>query len=72
LGCAATGAEEIKSHVWFNGIEWDKVYDHRYQAPLVPCVEDMSDSNNYPEYLDQDLSDVPVTAPVTPDMFDGF
>jgi serine/threonine protein kinase len=72
LGCAASGAEEIKSHPWFDAIEWDKVHDHVYDAPIIPCVADMSDSANYPEYTDQDLSDIPVTLPVTPDMFAGF
>jgi len=72
LGCAAQGAEEIKAHPWFFGIEWDKVYDHRYQAPLVPFVEDQLDTKNYADYSDQDLSDVPVTSPVTPGMFAGF
>lgn len=72
LGCAATGAEEIKQHPWFYGIEWDKVYDHMYQPPLVPFVEDMSDSNNYADYQDHDTSDIPLTSPVTPDMFAGF
>lgn len=72
LGCAANGAEEIKQHPWFYGIEWDKVYEQLYQPPLVPFVESPSDSNNYADYQDQDTSDVPLTAPVTPDMFAGF
>lgn len=72
LGCAASGAEEVKQHPWFYGIEWDKVYDQLYQPPLVPFVEGPCDSNNYADYQDQDTSDIPLTAPVTPDMFAGF
>jgi serine/threonine protein kinase len=72
LGCAAQGPDEIKAHPWFYGIEWDKVYDHRYQAPLLPFVEDPLDTKNYARYDDEDLADVPVTSPITPDMFAGF
>ncbi|KAK8882623.1 hypothetical protein M9Y10_045265 [Tritrichomonas musculus] len=72
LGCTIAGAEEIKTHNWFFGIEWDKVYEHRYQPPLVPYVEDLADSNNYADYSDHDLSPVPLTAPTTPEMFAAF
>lgn len=72
LGCAITGAEEIKSHPWFAGIEWDKVFEHRYQPPLVPFVEDKSDSNNYADYSDQDLAVPPFTADVDQSVFAGF
>jgi serine/threonine protein kinase len=72
LGCTAAGAEEIKSHPWFGGIEWDKIYNHQYQPPLVPLVEDMADTQNFADYSAEDTSDIPVTSPVTPGMFAGF
>jgi serine/threonine protein kinase len=72
LGCAAQGPEEIKAHPWFYGIEWDKVYEHRYQPPLVPFVEGDLDAKNYARYDDVDLEDTPLTSPITPDMFNGF
>lgn len=72
LGCASEGAEEIKNHPWFYGIEWDKVYHHMYQPPLVPYVSDMADSSNYAPYTEQDVTPVPLTAPTTPDMFANF
>jgi serine/threonine protein kinase len=72
LGCATEGAEEIKAHPWFEGIEWDKVYEHQYQPPLVPFVEDPSDTSNYAVYDDADVADVPLTSEVTPEMFADF
>lgn len=53
LGCTAAGAEEIKAHPWFQGIDWNKVYNHRYQPPLMPVVEDEGDSANFADYSDQ-------------------
>ena len=72
LGCTAQGANEIRAHPWFEGIEWDKVYEHRYQAPLVPYVESMSDTINFPEYPEEEIIDPPLTSPVPPHAFDGF
>jgi serine/threonine protein kinase len=53
LGCTATGAEELKAHPWFQGIDWAKVYQHRYQPPLMPVVESEGDSSNFADYSDQ-------------------
>jgi serine/threonine protein kinase len=52
LGCTAIGAEEIKAHPWFHGIDWGKVYAHRYQPPLMPMVENEGDSSNFADYSD--------------------
>jgi serine/threonine protein kinase len=52
LGCTAIGAEEIKAHPWFHGIDWGKVLAHRYQPPLMPMVEDEGDSSNFADYSD--------------------
>lgn len=71
LGCTAIGAKEIMDHQWFQGIDWNKVYNHRYQAPLVPIVEDEGDSSNFADYSDPSLI---MDVIATEDMphFDGF
>ena len=72
LGCTASGAEEIKQHPWFEGVEWDKVYSHMYQPPLVPYVESEDDSNNYPDYTGQLTPDEPLSAEAAQLEFTGF
>ena len=72
LGCTAIGAEEIKAHPWFQGIDWAKVYAHRYQAPLIPIVENDGDSSNFADYSDaSSIQDVLATQSVHVD-FEGF
>ena len=72
LGCTAIGAEEIKSHMWFQGIDWAKVYAHRYQPPLVPIVESDGDSSNFADYSDPAaVQDVLASMPVDV-TFEGF
>ncbi|UYV84956.1 ADRBK2 [Cordylochernes scorpioides] len=36
LGCCGNGAEEVKEHPFFYGIDWQRVYLQRYDPPLVP------------------------------------
>ena len=60
------------NHQWFQGIDWAKVYNHRYQAPLVPIVENEGDSSNFADYSDPSLvEDVIATVDVN-EYFEGF
>ena len=30
------GAKSVKSHPWFNDVNWDEIENHRISAPFVP------------------------------------
>jgi len=36
LGCKGRGAEELKEHAFFKGIDWTQVYLQKYPPPLIP------------------------------------
>ncbi|XP_035739208.1 G protein-coupled receptor kinase 1-like isoform X3 [Vespa mandarinia] len=36
LGCRGGGADELKEHPFFNGIDWQQVYLQKYTPPLIP------------------------------------
>lgn len=36
LGCRGRGADEIKEHPFFAGIDWHQVYIQKYTPPLIP------------------------------------
>merc|ERR1719266_2925444 len=36
LGCKGSGADELKDHPFFNGIDWNVVYQQKYPPPLIP------------------------------------
>ncbi|CAL9175357.1 unnamed protein product [Musa hybrid cultivar] len=42
------GADEIKAHPWFNGIEWDNLY--RMEAAFIPEVKDELDTQNFEKF----------------------
>ncbi|XP_036027700.1 beta-adrenergic receptor kinase 2 isoform X2 [Onychomys torridus] len=36
LGCGGGGAQEVKEHIFFKGIDWQHVYLRKYPPPLIP------------------------------------
>lgn len=36
LGCRGRGADELKEHPFFSGIDWQQVYLQKYTPPLIP------------------------------------
>ena len=36
LGCRGRGADELKEHSFFSGIDWQQVYLQKYTPPLIP------------------------------------
>ncbi|XP_077252859.1 uncharacterized protein LOC143892258 [Tasmannia lanceolata] len=42
------GAEEIKAHLWFEGVQWDKLY--KMEAAFIPAVNDELDTQNFEKF----------------------
>ncbi|XP_070508452.1 G protein-coupled receptor kinase 1 [Chironomus tepperi] len=36
LGCCGQGAEEVKNHPFFHGVDWKQVYQQNYAPPFIP------------------------------------
>ncbi|KAL5702316.1 non-specific serine/threonine protein kinase [Ranunculus cassubicifolius] len=46
------GASEIKAHPWFNGVEWDRLY--QMEAAFIPEVNDDLDTQNFEKFEEAD------------------
>ncbi|ESW15852.1 hypothetical protein PHAVU_007G107900 [Phaseolus vulgaris] len=46
------GADEIKAHPWFKGIDWDKLY--QMKAAFIPEVNDELDTQNFEKFEEVD------------------
>ncbi|KAJ3118674.1 hypothetical protein HK100_000568 [Physocladia obscura] len=44
------GALDIKLHPWFQGIDWDAMWELRVEAPYVPDVQGDHDTTHFDEY----------------------
>lgn len=52
-GTRGGGAEEVMSHPWFAGIDWDALHKRQLRAPINPGITGEGDSHNFPRYSDQ-------------------
>ncbi|KAG4396341.1 hypothetical protein AAZX31_19G151900 [Glycine max] len=48
----SNGADEIKAHQFFNGVEWDKLY--QMEAAFIPEVNDELDTQNFEKFEESD------------------
>jgi len=56
LGCRAQGAEDIKKHKWFRGLNWAALYNKQMPAPYIPPLkadDDVSQFEKYPDSLEE-------------------
>ena len=51
-GCMVNGAEDVKNHRWFNGLDWDALYNYQLAAPFIPPVENNNSTQNFDRYPD--------------------
>jgi hypothetical protein len=41
------GAEDVKQHIFFKGVDWDDVLGMRLKPPFVPVVKSPDDVSNF-------------------------
>ena len=51
-GNLKNGAEDIKKHKWYRGLNWAALYNKQMQAFIVPDVQSNDDTSQYDKYAD--------------------
>ena len=60
-GCLKNGAEDIKQHKYFAGMEWDALLTKTGTAPILPKVSTANDTSNFDPYPDSsDEAAIPI------------
>ncbi|XP_056631282.1 cGMP-dependent protein kinase, isozyme 1-like [Diorhabda sublineata] len=57
LGCQKYGIQAIKKHVWFGGIDWNKLINQELEPPYRPELNDNVDTRYFEKFPDD--NDVP-------------
>jgi serine/threonine protein kinase len=52
IGNLKNGAEDIKKHKWFRGLNWAALYNKQIPAPIVPEIDGPADTRQYDKYAD--------------------
>ncbi|GAA6012617.1 hypothetical protein JCM11491_005455 [Sporobolomyces phaffii] len=63
FGNLANGSRDIFGHVWFQEVDWERLYRKEIPAPYVPKVEGDWDASNFDAYPEVDLSEYGSTGP---------
>jgi len=50
LGYISGGVNRIKEHPFFDGINWDDLYNRRMKGPILPRIDHPADAGNFEEY----------------------
>lgn len=54
---SARGADEIKSHPWFENIDWEALSKFNVKPPFIPGLEKEDDVSNFlPEFTESSIN----------------
>mmetsp|Transcript_41950 Transcript_41950/g.97097 ORF Transcript_41950/g.97097 Transcript_41950/m.97097 type:complete len:374 (+) Transcript_41950:71-1192(+) len=71
FGCLKAGASDIKNHKWYAGLDWSGLLDKELVAPVIPNVQDETDTSNFDPYPDS-LEEAPLPVITGKDPFIEF
>lgn len=52
-GAMKGGCNDIKTHPWFSGVDWQKLYNRRIRPPYVPHVSGHGDTRYFEVYTEE-------------------
>ena len=55
IGNLLNGAEDVKTHKWFNGMDWEEVFNRKLRPPLVPRVRYDGNTANFDDYSKEEI-----------------
>ncbi|EPQ30243.1 uncharacterized protein PFL1_02359 [Pseudozyma flocculosa PF-1] len=59
LGNLRGGAQDVKNHFWFHGVDWDQLAARNIRPPIVPFNTQAGDTSNFSKYERVRLSSLP-------------
>eukprot|EP00747_Dinoflagellata_sp_TGD_P182254 gnl/TRDRNA2_/TRDRNA2_36435_c0_seq1.p1 gnl/TRDRNA2_/TRDRNA2_36435_c0~~gnl/TRDRNA2_/TRDRNA2_36435_c0_seq1.p1 ORF type:complete len:365 (+),score=88.87 gnl/TRDRNA2_/TRDRNA2_36435_c0_seq1:86-1180(+) len=72
FGCLKHGAEDLKKHKWYKGMDWDVLLNRGIPAPFVPSVKGMDDTSMFDRYPESTEGSAPPISQKDQELFDGF
>eukprot|EP00930_Biecheleria_cincta_P060507 TRINITY_DN46144_c0_g1_i1.p1 TRINITY_DN46144_c0_g1~~TRINITY_DN46144_c0_g1_i1.p1 ORF type:complete len:373 (-),score=61.20 TRINITY_DN46144_c0_g1_i1:42-1160(-) len=71
-GCLKAGAEDLKKHKWYKGMDWDLLLSRSVQPPYIPIVRSPDDTSMFDSYPESAEGSSPAVSPKDQENFEGF
>lgn len=71
-GCTKLGAEELKKHKWFKGMDWEALLNRRIEPFFIPPVKSADDTSLFDRYPESTEGSAPAIAAKDQELFEGF
>jgi len=72
FGCLKGGADDLKKHKWFKGIDWDVMLTRGVSPPFLPSVRTMDDTSMFDKYPESTEGSAPSVAAKDQPLFECF
>ena len=53
-GILKNGVNDIKCHIWFNGVDWMKILNREIAPPFVPQIKNPGDASNFDTFEEEE------------------
>jgi len=71
LGCLKGSSKDVRSHPWFQGLDFKALEAKQLPAPYTPKIKSQTDDSNFDQYTDEGKINFP-QEDFPPDMFKDF
>lgn len=68
LGGGKGDAQDVKNHIFFEGVNWDDMLNKRVPPPFLPTVSSRADTSNFDEEFTREI---PILTPVNAMLTEG-
>jgi len=72
FGCLKNGADDIKKHKWYKGLEWEQLVNRQVRAPFLPDVKAHDDTSMFDRYPESTEGSAPTVSSKDQELFEGF
>lgn len=71
-GCLKNGADDIKKHKWYKGMDWTQLYNRQVKPPFEPAVKSADDTSMFDRYPESTEASAPPISASDQALFEGF
>jgi len=72
IGCLKNGADDLKKHKWYKGMDWDLLLSRSVQPPYFPPVRGPDDTSLFETYDESTEASAPAVSAKDQESFEGF